>query len=229
MKSIFLFGFFLVHLTINAQQQLRTEFGAVYYPANMYKTKYNAPEGSPYLYEGFKAAKINSIKESQLVRFDAVEGNVEVLINETKVVVLDNFKRYKITLLDNSAKVFSTLKYTDLKGNENASFFELLDSTMNYKIYLKEKKRFFKKVKAQGYADGEPAKFKKVRSEFYFKDAKNRSDRLMIIPQKMSSFIAFFQDDAKSIKKYIKENKLKIDNPDDLVKIFNFYYKHQGR
>jgi len=131
--------------------------------------------------------------------------------------------------LDNSGKVFSTLKYTDLKGNENASFFELLDSTMNYKIYLKEKKRFFKKVKAQGYADGEPAKFKKVRSEFYFKDAKNRSDRLMIIPQKMSSFIAFFQDDAKSIKKYIKENKLKIDNPDDLVKIFNFYYKHQGR
>lgn len=214
---------------VASQQQLRTEFGTVYYPSNMYKTKYNAPEGSPYLYEGFKAAKINAIKESQLVRFDAVEGNVEVMINETKVVVLDNSKPYNITLLDDSGKVYSTLKYTDLKGNEKASFFELLDSTSNYKIYLKEKKRFFKKVKAQGYADEEPAKFKKVGSEFYIKDAKNRSDRLMLIPQKMSSFTAFFQDDAKSIKKFIKENKLKIDNPDDLVKIFNYYYKQQDR
>lgn len=227
MKLIFLLAFFLVHLTINAQQQLRTEFGNVYYPANMYKSKYNAPEGSPYLFEGFKAAKINAIEESQLVRFDAVEGNVEVMINEAKVVVLDNFKPYSITLLDDSGKIYTTHRYTDIKGNEMASFFELLNSTSNYKIYLKEKKRFFKKVKAQGYADEEPAKFKKVRSEFYIKDSKNRSDRLMIIPQKMSSFIAFFQDDAKSIKKFIKENKLKIDNPDDLVTIFDNYYKQR--
>lgn len=43
----------------------------------------------------------------------------------------------------------------------------------------------------------------------------------------MKSFTAFLQDDSKSIKKFIKENKLKIDNPDDLIKIFNFYFEQQ--
>jgi len=227
MKSIFLMGFFLMHLTISAQEQLRTEFGNVYYPANMYKTKYDTPEGTPYLYEGFKPAKINDIQETQLVRFNAVEGNVEVVISDTKVVVLDNSKLYNISLLEDSGKVYSTLKYADARGNESYSFFELLDSTVYYKIYLKERKKFYKKVKAQGYADEEPARFKKIQSEFYITDSKNRSDRLVIVPQNMKSFTAFLQDDSKSIKKFIKENKLKIDNPDDLIKIFNFYFEQQ--
>lgn len=147
MKSIFLMGFFLMHLTISAQEQLRTEFGNVYYPANMYKTKYDTPEGTPYLYEGFKPAKINDIQETQLVRFNAVEGNVEVVISDTKVVVLDNSKLYNISLLEDSGKVYSTLKYADARGNESYSFFELLDSTVYYKIYLKERKSFIKRLK----------------------------------------------------------------------------------
>lgn len=227
-KKVFIVIFLVKFITTAAQVQLRDELGTIYYTPDLYKTKYNMPEGSPYLNEKFTSAKINDIRETKLVRFDAVEGNVEVMITGTKVVVLDNSRSYIISMLDGSKKVYETLKYTDERGNGNTSFFELLDSTIHYKIYLKEKKKFFKKVKAQGYADAEPAQFKKVKDEFYISDFRSKTNRLLAISQKMKSFIEFFPDDSRSIKKYVKENRLKTDNGEDLIKIFRFYYENKN-
>ena len=206
-------------------QEIRNYLGDVYFVPGKYKTIYNSPEGSPYLNEEFVPAKINNISDTQLVRFDAVLGNVEVMITGSKVVALDNSKTYAISLVDGSNKVYKTLEYTDVDGNENNSFFELLDSTLNYKLYLKENKKFFKKVKAQGYAEEIPAQFKKVKSDFYVTDFKSQSDRLIYIPHKLKPFTEFFQEEAKSIKNFIKENKLNIGDANDLVKIFKFYYE----
>jgi len=226
MKKIILIASLLAYSVTTFGQELRNQYGDIYYEPDLYKTKYNSSKGSPYLNEEFTPAKINDIEETKLVRFDAVEQNVEVMISGNKVVALDNSKSYIISLLDDSKKVYETLKYIDAKGNVNTSFFELLDSTINYKIYLKEKKKFFKKVKTKGYGDAEPAQFKKIKSEFYVTDFKNQSDQLLTIPQKFKSFTEFFQDDSNSIKKFVKENKLKIGNPNDLVKIFKYYFKH---
>jgi hypothetical protein len=205
-------------------QEQRNYFGDMYFVPGKYKTIYNSPEGSPYLNEEFVPAKINNITDTQLVRFDAVLGNVEVMITGSKVVALDNSKLYIISLVDRSNKVYKTLEYVDLDGIENTSFFELLDSTLNYKLYLKENKKFVKKVKAQGYAEEIPAQFKKVKSEFYVTDFKSQSDQLLYIPQKLKPFTEFFQEDSKSIKNFIKENKLNIGDANDLVKIFKFHY-----
>ncbi|MGB5387050.1 MAG: hypothetical protein WBN20_09725 [Eudoraea sp.] len=225
MKNVILIVSLLVScITVFGQEQ-RTYFGDVYFVPGKYKSIYNSPEGSPYLNEEFVPAKINNIADTQLVRFDAVLGNVEVMITESKVVTIENSKPYTISLMDGSNKVYKTLKYADLNGNENNSFFELLDSTLIYKLYLKENKRFFKKVKAQGYAEEKPAQFKKVKSEFYVTDFKSQSERLLYIPQKLKPFTEFFQEDSKSIKNFIKDNKLNIGDANDLVKIFKFHFE----
>lgn len=225
MKNVILIVSLLVSCFTVFGQEQRTYFGDVYFVPGKYKTIYNSPEGSPYLNEEFVPAKINNITDTQLVRFDAVLGNVEVMITKSKVVTIENSKLYTISLMDGSNKVYKTLKYADANGNENTSFFELLDSTLIYKLYLKENKRFFKKVKAQGYAEEKPAQFKKVKSEFYVTDFKSQSERLLYIPQKLKPFTEFFQEDSKSIKNFIKDNKLNIGDANDLVKIFKFHFE----
>lgn len=226
-KMILMVSLSVSCFTLFGQQQLRNDLGDTFFVPNLYKTKYDSPEGSPYLNEEFVPAKINNIAETQLVRFDATLGKVEVMITRDKVVALDNSKPYTISLIDGSNKVYKTFKYKDEYGNEKTSFFELLDSSLSYKLYLKENKRFYKKVKAQGYAEEEPAHFKKIKSEFYVTDFKNQSERLLFIPQKLKPFTEFFQDDSKSIKAFIKDNKLKINDANDLVKIFKFYFEQQ--
>lgn len=223
-KKTCLLGFLLINPIIHAQQELRTKFGDVYYATDLYKTKYNAPESTPYLNEVFTPAKINNISETKMVRFDAFEDRVEVMVNAKKVVILQDSQSYSISLQDGSDKLYETKSYRDEKGNAKTSFFELIAHKENYKLYLKEKIKFFKAEKAQGYESPKPAMFKKQKTTNYITDFKGQSDQLLRIPSKVRSFMEFFPNRSKSVRMFMRDNKLKIDNGDDLVKIFDFYF-----
>ncbi|MET6991412.1 hypothetical protein [Sediminicola arcticus] len=223
MKNILLIGFLLLHLTTYGQIELRGDLGDVYYSKDLYKTKYNSPAGSPYLNENFTPAKINDISETKLVRFDAFEDRVEIMVDENKVVILPDKTPFTISLLDGSDKLFETKSYLDEKGNLKTSFFELLSIQENYRLYLKEKIEFSKAVKAQGYQDAEPAIFKKQHGTYFITDFKGQSDQLLSIPSNFSKFLKFLPNHSKSMKMFIKTNKLKIDQDVDLLTIFDFY------
>lgn len=224
MKHLLLFGFLLLNLTIYGQIELRGNLGDVYYSADLYKTKYNSPGGSPYLNENFTPAKINDISITKLVRFDAFESRVEIMVDDNKVVILPDSEPYTITLLDGSDKVFITKGYIDEKGIAKTSFFELIANNENYRLYLKEEIKFEKAVKEQGYQEGKPAMFKKQKETYYISDIKGHSDQLLKIPYKSKNFLELFPDHSKKLKTFIKENKLKIDKGDDLIEIFEFYF-----
>ncbi len=226
MKIACLLGFLVINLAAHGQQELRTKFGDVYYAADLYKTKYNAQESTPYLNEVFTPAKINNIRETKMVRFDAFEDRVEVRINAKKVVILQDSQSYSISLLDGSDKLYETKRYRDEKGNAKTSFFELIAHKENYKLYLKEKIKFFKGEKAQGYEAPKPAMFKKQKTTYYISDFKRQSDQLLRIPSKVKTFMEFFPSRSKPVRMFMKDNKLKIDNGDDLVKIFDFYFEN---
>lgn len=223
MKHILLFGFLLLNLTIYGQIELRGDLGDVYYSKDLYKTKYNSPSGSPYLNENFTPAKINDISETKLVRFDAFEDRVEIMVDEKKVVILPDTTPFTISLLDGSDKQFETKSYFDEKGNLKTSFFELVSIQENYSLYLKEKIEFSKAVKAQGYQDAEPAMFKKQNETYFITDFKGETDQLLRIPSNSGKFLKFLPNHSKSIKTFIKTNKLNIDQDVDLLKIFDYY------
>ncbi|MET7030520.1 hypothetical protein [Sediminicola luteus] len=224
MKQLFILGFLFLNFTTYAQIELRGDLGDVYFSKDLYKTKYNSPSGSPYLIEKFTPAKINAINETKLVRFDAYEDRVEIMVDENQFVILTDTQPYTISLLDGSDKIYETKTYLDEKGNVKASFFELLAKQGNYKLYLKEKIEFTKAVKAQGYQDSQPAMFKKQKESYFITDFKGQSDQLLKIPHKLKNFLKLFPAHSKTIKTFIKDNKLKIDKGDDLVKIFDFYF-----
>lgn len=207
------------------QRQIRDELGnGNFYEPNLYKSNYGSNIGSPYLNEEFLPAKVNDYKNPELVRFNAIEGTVEVLISENKVIVLDNSIPYAITLLDNKKQYFIK-KFIDSKENLNSSYFELIDSVNYHKIYLKENKVFQKKVKAQGYADEEPAKFKKSKDEVFISNFNGQTSNLLKLPETTNKFVKVFDPDSKMIKQFIKDEKLDVSQSKDVVKILKFYYK----
>lgn len=209
------------------QIELRTELGDVYYSKNLYQTEYSSLEGSPYLNDNFTPAKINNITETKLVRFDAFQDRVEIMVDDDRVVILPENSKYTISLLDGSKKIYETINLSNDKGNPKYSFFELIANKEHYRLYLKEKTAFYKAVKAQGYQQATPPMFKKQNSTFYITDFLGSSDRLVEIPKKGKKFLKLFPDQSKSIKKFVNDNKLNIDNADDLLKIFEFYFNNR--
>ena len=207
-----------------AQQLRNEEFGTVYYEPNLYKTKYKALNGSPYLDEAFTAARINDRDETHFVRFDAVEGVVEVQLAEDRVIALDNSIPYTITLLNGTDQVYETHKYINPKGDKVSTFLQVVHSSENFTLFVRENKKYFKEVKAQGYAAAEPAGFKKTQAQFYIRDKRSASGSAVPLPSKSKEFREFFENDAGRMKNYIKANKLSISESEDLIAIFDYYF-----
>ena len=204
-------------------QQLRNEFGDVYYEPNFYLSGYSGTEGSPYLNDTFSPARINELASTHLVRFNAVEGTVEVMVADGKLVVLDNAGPYVIALADGSGKVYETHPCVHSNGSTGNSFFELLGRTPDFALYLKEEKKFFKKESAQGYASEKPARFQKAGDSYYVSDFKNASGSLLEVPSKLKPLLEFLGGDSDSVKKFIRSEKLRPDDPGDLMRILQFH------
>ena len=215
----------LLSLGINLAhgQELRNDFGNEYFSPNFYTREYNAPDGSPYLSDAFLPSSINDITETQLVRFDAFAGRVEVKLSPTRVVALDSDIYYIIQLKDGSEKRFETLKYIDSKGQTKSSFFEIIHETDTYKICRRDVAKFYKAEKAQGYQESKPARFKMADPEYYFTTVP-QSQELMQIPDRIKEFKQVFPNNEKAIRDLVKNEKLRLDVPEDLIRILDYYF-----
>lgn len=221
-SKYFLFLLFTVFIIgESAAQELRTQFGDVYYDVNMHRSQYNATIGTPYLKEAFTPCQINDIRETQLVRFNAYNGTVEVKISAAKVVLLDDAETYIIVLKDGSGKTYRTGKYFNHKGELENSFFELIHQSDSYQLFVKENIKYHKEVKAEGYKDAQPPSFKKAGASYFITDLWEKTPHFKLLPNRLSVFLDLFPDQSKSLKKYIRVNRLKLDNPDDLITVLD--------
>ncbi len=220
-KSLFLLVEGFLFLSIACAQELRTQLGDVYYDVNMYKGEYYGTEGSPYLEEAFTPCRINDITETQLVRFNAYNGTVEVKMSTTKIVLLAESENYLITLKDGSGKTYYTKNYFDSKGDLKNSFFELIHESSSFKLYAQEKIKYFKAVKPEAYKDAQPPSFKKAEELYFITDLWEKTPYLIELPTRLNFFLKLFPGQAKSLKKYIKENRFELDDPEDLIEILD--------
>lgn len=219
--------FFLLVLLIglNARsQELKNKFGENYYTPDLYQKEYKEAEGSPYLNEEFKPARINNIEEIKLVRFDALNDQVEIMVKNNSLMILDDSQPYTISMLDGSKKLYKTKSYLYDKGENKTSFFELIYENDEFELYKKERIRFYKEKEAQPYQESQPANFKKDPNTFYINNFAGNNNILIQLSNKTNRFIEIFPEDSAEMKRYIKEEKLDLDQTDDLIQIFRYYF-----
>lgn len=187
---------------------------------------YDNTEGSRYLNDEFVPVEIVNIKGTKLVRFNTVENTIEVRKENGDIMLLSLVERYSIKLLDGSKRQYVTRSYVNEKQKEVTTFFEILYGVEKFKLYVKERVLFRKgKPEKSSYEKAVPAKFVKGKDIFYVATPDVEQDGLQKIPTKKKLFYKFFGNQEKSVKQFVKNEKLSIDNEDDLVKILDFYYK----
>jgi len=190
------------------------------------ENKYDNVAGSPYLNKDFIPAKVNDIKKTQFVRFNPVDHDVEV--KTTKGILrIDITKKYTISLLDGSHKIYETSSYVDEDGVTINTFFERVDGIDSQQLYKRERKKFVQGKKVEGYSDAKPASFKPLSDIYFITNYKTEQENLLEIPRKKKKFYAFFGNSAKIVTQFIKKEKLDFSKEADLVKIFNYYFSTQ--
>ncbi|MEM7381009.1 MAG: hypothetical protein AAF361_07405 [Bacteroidota bacterium] len=187
-------------------------------------SKYDDTEGSPYIYEDFLPAKINNIKETKLVRFNAVENLIEVK-QEDKILGLTMSKAYSITLRDGSDRVFEIHPVETEDGKQEKVFLERVFSNDKFMLYMKENIRYVDAKPAKSsYEQAVPAKFVKNKNSFYVIEKANEGQKLVLLPKKKKLLVKTFGDKSKTIDKKIKKEGLKLNDKNDMVTILSYYY-----
>lgn len=181
-------------------------------------------EGSRYLNESFLPARINDIKETQLVRFNVVENAIEIKDSNGKVLTLSNSYEYSIKFLDGSKKVYETHAFLNENSTTSISFFEKIHATEKFALFLKERIIYIPgKKSTSSYEQDISGKFKKGRTLFYITDLASQSTALLEVPKKRKNLSRLFKKQTKTLEMHMKKKALKLDRKEDLIKIVNFY------
>ena len=184
-------------------------------------SKYNTVEGTPYINPEFISAKINDIEETQFIRFNIADNNIEVKTDGGKIALLNMEKDCIIQLLDGTERLYAAAFYYH-EEVKTKSFFEVVKESENYSLYKKERKKYKEKEEAEGYKDPKPPKFVDQVPLFFYRGHNSNATHLVRLPKKKKKFIDLLTSDGKSLEKYIKQEKLNFKKKNDIIKIMDF-------
>ncbi len=187
--------------------------------------KYANAEGSKYIFEEFKLAKIEGLTGSHLIRLDPVDNIIQLKKEDNKILSLSKKYQYKIMLLDGSGS-YETHRFINTEGEIGNTFFEKKHTTDRFLLYKKQRIKFLPAKPAKSsYEPEKSAKFVKLEDAYFLMNLIDNPGHLVEIPRKKKALLNFFGARSNEISKFIKTQKLKIDSEEDIIKILSFYFK----
>ncbi|QCW98896.1 hypothetical protein FGM00_01700 [Aggregatimonas sangjinii] len=224
MKSVF-FPLLLFISTSIAAQINKGAFDDYIYFINQNRPTYEGVEGTPYLSESFTPAMIDNFKDVVYIKFNAFADNIEFKKPDDDVAILSMEKDYRFKLLDGQNTQYEIHDYINAKGATKRTFFKKIGGGEDFTLFLKHNVKYTpKKMATSGFEQNQPAKFTKIRDTYYIGQPKEDYTNLVAIPSRKKEISTFFDKKSKTMLQFIKKEKLKLDNEDDLVKIFKFYW-----
>jgi len=170
-------------------------------------------DGTPYIGDKFRPAKINGGSTIYKVRYNAYQDNFEVQLN-SGIIVLDESsqKSVQLKLLDEDI-IFD---YVSSK-NVDYNYLELLWKNGDKKLYKGYSINYQAATVGNGYTKSQKAKFSEPEIEYFYFDGTFKE-----LPRsKRKLFKLFFDGEMRG---YAKKSSLNIKEEIDLIKLLNEYY-----
>ena len=176
-------------------------------------------EGSPYINEKFSQIRITQYKARVFnARYNAYNGEMEVMTNENKVIALDNNVDFEVTFTT-PKKIYRSISYVTDKDMSKRGFLVVLSDNDNNSLFKEERIKYYEKVEASSsYQQDKPAKFDRIGDSYYIM----MNDKVTFVPQKKKDFLKAFPNQANQLKSYMKANKLSPKDEDELINIINY-------
>lgn len=179
-------------------------------------------DGSPYLNENYQIAELINEKQGTThkysVRYNAYLDRMETPKPNGSLGALKKASFFIIKMNGSTYRVF---EYKNEKQKLVDGYFKLLLDNEKGKLLRRDVKLFQEgKPSRTTFHPPTPAKFVD-KVEFYLKFP-NQS--VVEIPSKKKAFVSLFENHRDKVDDFIKKERLKINNQDDLVKIVKYYH-----
>lgn len=167
---------------------------------------YSEIQGTPYIYNDYKKAKIGDFPDVVLARYNSYSDEVEIKFNDNVRSLLKEKAYSPVKFIDSDEQLIY------VSDNEQKGYYYVLSGGKTM-LLRKNSTIFIDEQPAQtSYSNTQPAKFQNLKPAFFlYKDSKLNPIK------KESDLIEFYPD--KNLKTIIKENKIKFDKEKDLIRL----------
>lgn len=182
------------------------------------KMNFGDIKGTPYLNDEFIEGDVVSTSNTKYVgiplRYNCYSDQMEFKGEDGKPIAVEN-SIVKSVIIDGKEFIYSAYS----NGNKiHRSYFEIIKAG-DISLLKKYETRFNEAQPAKAYQDPVPAMFKETIPQYYFKQGKSEALKIT----KAKEFLKMLPEHQDKMHKYLKENKLKMNNEDDLIKLFDHY------
>ncbi|OAZ03969.1 MULTISPECIES: hypothetical protein [Flavobacterium] len=176
-------------------------------------------EGSPYLDDNFVLAEISGVPEKILIRYN--------ILNDIIEVQFDNLKNYNLTKSDPYLTITPIGKANKIKllryiRNEVEIFGYLTQilETKEIEVYKKNQVKLQNaKEPTSSYQETSPAKFIKLKPEYYWKLS---NKKITQISKHKKGILELFPDKKEAINIYFKNNRIDFDDESSIIELSKF-------
>jgi hypothetical protein len=221
MRSIFFTVLFFTAFlgSLQAQQLLnfldRTGNGVL--ERNRLEKKDNKITGSPYVNEKFMPADIEGAEVLVLVRYNPQSDEVEIAY-EDKILILPKRKEFSQVALKSGQNIL-LLNYVDVRESNIYGYLFELNPNSKTSLYLRQRAIIIPEREPQNsYENYSPARYSNQDNEYYF----IYKNEIVSFPSKKKDLVNMFPDKKKEIENFLKINKLKFKDQEDLIKIATY-------
>lgn len=178
-------------------------------------------KGSPYLNDTFAPAQVSASKELLMIKYNLVSDEMEVKSDKDGIYALNkNFTNLTVTFTNNNAtyQIFNFINDDNLL--DNGFFMVLSNPSSNIKLLLKQTKKFVEREESKSsYQEGKPAHFKTLKDKYYIVVGEQNAVEL---PKNKKHIAQLFPDFGDDILSFIKKNKIRTSNKEDLIKLVDY-------
>jgi hypothetical protein len=215
---------FSIYLTIvltfllisTSLSQVNTNSGLVFTETAAFYKKSNDLsdiKGSPYVNDIFTQAVISPLEKMFLVRYNAVIDEIEVSLENDKILALDKYKENYIITFNKDQK-----KYVILDNNGELEYYVEMKKLDKLSLYKKEKKVYHPKEEANSsYQKEKPAYFSDLKVSYYI-NINSENNKLLEFSNNKNSLLKLFPNYKNDLKTFLKKEKNNLKDENDIIK-----------
>ena len=179
-------------------------------------------KGSKYINETFISTKISSMPGQIFgVRYNVFSDEMEFQGIDNKIYALNKNDVTVVVTFTETNDSYYIFNYLDDNNIQKKGYFKKLNSKGANLLLKKNRIVFFEEQASKtGYDAPKPAMYKTMKDRIYIKLGDNDA---VLMPTKKSKLAKqIFPDNEKEVLKFIKSNKIKLKNEEDLNKLVEF-------
>lgn len=176
-------------------------------------------EGSPYLNNKFVNGDVFMKNKQQYtdvpLRYNIYNDRVEFQSGENQISAIHPPEMVEKVELDGNE--FEYISYALGKKTQRGYFLKLYDGKAS--LYSRLEVDYIQPVEPGAYKDPEPAKFVRKSDVYYIKVGEIQAQKVL----KSKDIPDLFPDNQQKISDFVKKNKTKIKDPNEIIKVVKYY------